>query len=176
MSIEADLRSWSSEVLEISSSYLNGLPPCPYATKAWRDNAVLVVETADIETAAFDHCEVFKALGKELVVIATFDLPEPEELHELSEMLNEKFPHLHCMSFHPEYDAEDAELDFLTDNDWESEVEGDYAMLFVQDLQQVVAASDKLEPLGYYDVYPLDEYEALVVDRKRRLTDGYETT
>jgi hypothetical protein len=79
------------------------------------------------------------------------------------------------MQFHPEYDAGDAELDFLTDNDWVSGEEQAYAMLFIQDLRAVVDASDRLERLGYYKAYPPDEYEALVVNRKRRLDHGHET-
>ena len=43
-------------------------------------------------------------------------------------------------------------------------------MLFIQDLELVINASDKLDPLGYYEAYPSAEYEALVVDRKRRMT------
>jgi hypothetical protein len=174
--IEQDLRSWSREVLEVPSAHLRGLPPCPYARKAWRDNKVLVVETGDIFADSTKHCEIFDALGKELIVVATFDLPEADTLHAFSEQLGVEFPRLHCMTFHPDYDAEDAELDFLTDNDWQSGVAEDYAMLFVQDLAQVVAASDRLHPLGYYDVYPPDEYEALVVNRKRRLHHGNETS
>ena len=174
--IEQDLRSWSREVLEVPNQHLRGLPPCPYARKAWRDNAVLVVETGDIMSDARKHCEEFHAQGKELLIVATFDLPEAGALHALSEELNTAFPQLHCMTFHPDYDADDAELDFLTDNEWQSEVSKDYAMLFVQDLAQVVAASDRLQPLGYYDVYPPDEYEALVVNRKRRLNHGNETS
>jgi hypothetical protein len=77
--------------------------------------------------------------------------------------------HLHCMEFHPDYDAEDAELDFLLEATWESSIQRPYCMLFIQDLAKVVTASDKLKALGYYDAYPPDEYEALVVQRKRRL-------
>jgi len=73
------------------------------------------------------------------------------------------------MGFHPDYGAEDADLDFLTDNDWESSVDKSYCMIFIQDLEQVVRASDKLERLGYYKVYPESEYQELVVERKRRL-------
>jgi hypothetical protein len=174
--IEADLRSWSREVLEVPNAHLKGLPPCPYAAKAWRDDKVLVVESEDLFADSIKHCEIFDTGDKELVIIATFDLPEPGALHALSEELNDRFPTLHCMTFHPEYDADDAGLDFLTDNEWESGVSEDYAMLFVQGLAQVVAASDRLQPLGYYDVYPPDEYEALVTNRKRRLTHGDETS
>ena len=79
------------------------------------------------------------------------------------------------MEFHPDYGAEDADLDFLYENDWESSLDKPYCMVFIQDLEQVVLASDKLQTLGYYDVYPDEEYEELVVNRKRRLTNGYET-
>lgn len=173
--IEADLRSWSREVLEVPNPHLNGLPACPYAAKAWRDSMVEVVETETIFAEALRACADFSDRGKELVVVATFNIPDIAELDAFSRALNMQFPDLHCMTFHPGYDAEDAELDFLTDNDWESSVDGDYAMLFVQDLRLVVAASDRLQPLGYYDVYPRDEYEELVLNRKRRLTDGDET-
>ena len=79
------------------------------------------------------------------------------------------------MEFHPEYGAEDAELDFLSEIDWESSVDKPYCMVFIQDLKLVVQASDKLERLGYYEVYPEEEYAELVTNRKRRLTNGYET-
>jgi hypothetical protein len=47
--IEADLRSWSREVLEAPSPHLGGMPPCPYARKAWRENKVLVIESDNFE-------------------------------------------------------------------------------------------------------------------------------
>ncbi len=101
------------------------------------------------------------------------NLPKPffdtRKIGELVARLNDTFDSLHCMEFHPEYGAEDADLDFLTDNDWESSVDKSYCMIFIQDLEQVVRASDKLERLGYYKVYPESEYQELVVERKRRL-------
>ena len=174
--IEQDLRSWSREVLEVPSAHLRGLPPCPYARKAWRENKVLVVETDDLMRDGRKFCADFAGLGKDLVVVATYELPDADDLSALVAALHTEFPHLHCMQFHPDYGAEDAELDFLTDNDWESSVDYAYAMLFVQDLRLVVEASDRLAPLGYYDVYPTGEYEALVLNRKRRLTHGNETS
>ena len=173
--IEVDLRSWSREVLEVPNPHLRGIPACPYAAKAWRDSKVLVVETESLFADSAKHCEIFPTLGKDLVVVASFDLPAPEAFQALADDLNERFSALHCMTFHPGYDAEDAELDFLTDNDWESSVDRAYAMVFIQDLRLVVEASDRLIPLGYYDAYPRDEFEELVVNRKRRLTHGDET-
>ncbi len=40
--------------------------------------------------------------------------------------------------------------------------------MFIQSLSQVDDASLKLEKLGYYDVYPHEEYEALVLERRQR--------
>lgn len=174
--IESDLRSWSREVLEVSSPHLKGLPPCPYARKAWRDSKVLVIESDNFEDDVGRYCREFYEFDKELIVVATYDIPDIEDLSAFTEALNVDHPSLHCMQFHPDYGADDAELDFLTDNDWESAVEREYCMVFIQDLRLVVAASDRLEQLGYYSAYPTGEYEALVVTRKRRLTNGDETS
>ena len=38
--IEADIRNWSKNFLEVPSDKLNGLPPCPYAKDAWLKNKV----------------------------------------------------------------------------------------------------------------------------------------
>jgi len=41
-------------------------------------------------------------------------------------------------------------------------------MLFIQSLSKVDDASLKLEKLGYYNVYPSEEYQSLVLDRRKR--------
>jgi hypothetical protein len=174
--IEADLRSWSREVLEAPSPHLGGMPPCPYARKAWRENKVLVIESNNFEEDVAKYCREFYEFDKELIVVGTYDIPDLDDLSSFTEELNTIHPSLHCMQFHPDYGAEDAEMDFLTDNDWESANPYEYCMVFIQDLRAVVAASDRLEALGYYSAYPRDEYEELVVNRKRRLTDGNETS
>ena len=167
--IEDDLRSWSREVLEVPNDHLKGMPPCPYAKEAWKKDKVLVVETDDIFDSTTVYTQFFAGFEKELIVVASFDLPDIEEFNGFVDELNRKEKTLHCMGFHPEYSAEDAELDFLSDNDWVSSFNEDYCMIFIQDLETVVRASDKLDKLGYYKAYPESEYQELVVERKRRL-------
>jgi len=167
--IENDLRSWSREVLEVPSEHLKGMPPCPYAKEAWKKDKVLVLETDDIFDSTVVYTQFFEDFEKELVVVASFNMPDIDEFNAFVDELNRKETTLHCMGFHPGYNAEDAELDFLSDNDWVSSVDEDYCMIFIQDLQTVVRASDKLEKLGYYKAYPESEYQELVVERKRRL-------
>ena len=44
----ADLRDWSKTVLEVPNDALKGLPACPYAREAWKQNKVNVIETAEL--------------------------------------------------------------------------------------------------------------------------------
>ena len=39
--VEHDIRTWSKDFLEVPNAKLNGLPPCPYARKAWADDKVV---------------------------------------------------------------------------------------------------------------------------------------
>jgi len=167
--IENDLRSWSREVLEVPNEHLKGMPPCPYAKEAWKKDKVFVIETDDIISTTCNTTSFFYDYEKDLLVVASFNMPDIDEFNGFVDELNRKEETLHCMGFHPDYDAEDADLDFLTDNDWESSIDKSYCMIFIQDLEQVVRASDKLKRLGYYEVYPESEYQELVVERKRRL-------
>ena len=173
-SIEDDLRSWSKYVLEVPSVHLNGLPPCPYARKAWIENNVKVVESEDILSDALMNRTLVKEY--DLVVVASYDLPDPEDMQEAIEKYNDVFASedLHFMLFHPEYGAEEAELDFLYDTEWESGIEEEYCMVFIQKLSKVDDYSLQLEKKGYYDAFPEDEYQTLVLDRRKR-RHGYET-
>ena len=168
--IEQDIRSWSHKVLEVANPALNGLPACPYAQKAWKENKVSVVETDHIGIETISQANKFENNNYDLVIIASYRFPTPYQFTEFIEFLNDTYScsDLHIMGFHPEYGAEDAELDFLYDHDWTSSVDEEYAMMFIQSLSQVDDASLKLEKLGYYDVYPHEEYEALVLERRQR--------
>ena len=49
--IKEEIRSWSSEVLEKPSENYSGLPPCPYAKKAWANEKVRVHVGPDLDLA-----------------------------------------------------------------------------------------------------------------------------
>ena len=171
VSIAEDLRSWSEHVLEVPSEHLNGLPPCPYARKAWLDNQVRVIETKDVLTSALLHKDLVKSYA--LVVIASFNLPDAEKMEKTIQEYNDKYAadDLYFMLFHPEYGAEEADLDFLYETDWESGIEDEYCMIFIQSLSMVDDASLQLEGKNYYDTFPEDEYETLVLNRRKRRND-----
>ena len=171
MSIEADLRDWSQTVLEVPNKSLNGLPACPYAKEAWKQNKVNVIETDNLGIESICQARKFDNTY-DLVVVASYTFPSPYSFTEFINFLNDTFTKkdLHIMGFHPEYGAEDADLDFLYEHEWESALEDEYAMMFIQSLSKVDDASLRLEKLGYYNVYPSEEYQTLVVDRRKRRT------
>ena len=77
---------------------------------------------------------------------------------------------LHLMVFHPDYDAAEAGLDFLVD-DGVTDDSLSYCMVFVQRLSNLDDAAIYLEKSNYYEHFPDDVYETLVVER-RRLRNG----
>lgn len=176
-SIEADLRHWSKTVLEIPNKHLKGLPACPYAKAAWAQNKVKVIEHEDIYAGVLTATENFWKHDFDLIIVASFKIPPFEEFDTWLTGVNDAFTaqDLHLMGFHPEYGAEDADLDFLYTHEWESEIEDEYCMVFVQSLSQVDDASLLLEKKGYYDAFHQFEYEDLVLKRRER-RNGNETS
>lgn len=167
--IKDDIRSWSREVLEVPNPELNGLPACPYAKQAWKQNKVNVIETDSLVETVVKEADWFDNTY-DLVIVASYKFPSIDFFDVYIEYLNDTYSEndLHIMGFHPDYGAEDADLDFLYDNNWESSIEDEYAMMFIQSLSKVDDASLQLEKMGYYNVYPEEEYKALVLERRQR--------
>lgn len=178
--IEQDIRSWSKEVLEVPNVHLNGLPACPYAKKAWMDNRVKVIETTDVYIEALSHLELVLNGTYDLLICASYKLPDPEDMDRWVKKMNSAMARVNAyfMCFHPEYGAEEAELDFLYEHEWESAVDEDYCMIFVQRLTDVDDKSRQLEKLGYYQAFNEGEYDSLVIQRRqlRNQYHGNETT
>lgn len=179
--IEQDIRSWSLHVLEVPNANLNGLPACPYAKRAWMDNRVKVIETSDIYIEALSHVGLVLDETYDLLVCASYQLPDAEDMNRWVDKMNSAMApnNAYFMCFHPDYGAEEADLDFLYDTDWESEVSDEYCMIFIQRLTDVDDKSRQLQKLGYYQAFNEDDYESLVVKRRQlreRYHNGDETS
>jgi hypothetical protein len=133
--VERDIRTWSKDFLEVPNAKLNGLPPCPYARKAWADNKVVFSINTGID-GLLQSIRSFDGHDYDIVVWANEDLPDMEY------------------------------LDGLCTDDSLS-----YCMVFVQKLSKLDDAALYLEKSNYYEHFPDDVYEALVLDR-RRLRNG----
>ncbi len=171
--VEADIRKWSHDFLEVSNKKLNGLPPCPYAKQAWLDDKVSFSINTGLE-GLIKEVTIFELHDYDIVVWANQYLPDMEYLDGYCDGINEAMSiagkDMHLMVFHPDYDAEEAGLDFLVDEDAKDEGLV-YCMVFVQRLSTLDDAALSLEKSGYYEHFPEEVYKSLVLDR-RELRNG----
>ena len=171
--VEADIRKWSHDFLEIPNVKLNGLPPCPYARKAWAENKVTFSINTGLEGLR-EAIEEFDTHDYDIVVWASEELPDMNYLDGYCDGINEALSiagkDMHLMVFHPDFDASDAGRDFLEDNDVTSN-ELEYCMVFIQLLSVLDEAALSLEKSGYYKHFPEEVFESLVLER-RRLRNG----
>ena len=179
--IVEEIRAWSAHALEKNSPYFNGLPPCPFAKKAWQDNRVAIIFRYGGNQCLFNVLTEFNA-ALDLVMIVDCNIRQtPEEFHDYLDGLNDAISRgifgdrdLWVMGFHPDDDAND----FVDDGTFEPHINTPYALTFVQRLTKVQEAADKLKQMGYYDAY-LEEYDASELFEKRetlyrRLKNGDE--
>jgi|TARA_R110002012_G_scaffold310039_1_gene517493 hypothetical protein len=172
--IEQDIRSWSKNFLEIPNEKLNGLPPCPYAAKAWAEDKVIFSINTGI-TGLIKAVSDFDTHNYDIVVWAEEDLPDMEYLDGLCDGLNELMSisgiDMHLMVFHPDFNAEDAGLDFLVEDGITNDTL-EYCMVFVQRLSVLDDAALSLEKSGYYLHFPVEVFRSLVLDRRRLRNEG----
>lgn len=145
--IAQEIKTWSRDVLQKPSEFFNGLPPCPYAFDAWVNNRVKI------------------DFGNELKVV--WHANNFEEEVDLVIVVVEQWSHDKIESFCDEWmdghpGADIVLMPFVPDSgegtgqpeeemiDWEPLVDEEYAMVFIQRLSDVNAASENLEEAGYY--------------------------
>ena len=145
--VEADIRKWSSDFLEIPNVNFNGLPPCPYAKKAFLDRQVVFNINTGID-GLVNAVKDYDTHEYDIVVWADEDPPEMEYLDGFCDGVNESLSILgrdmHLMVFHPDYSAEDMGLDILDDGGV-TDPDLYYAMVFIQRLSLLDDASIQLK-------------------------------
>lgn len=147
--IERELRLWTEKVLDVAVDGFGGLPPCPYARRAWLDNKVAVFET-DYLPFVLARQAFFDPESDTLEIVVWFN-KEGLEIDEFNKWIddhNEDCGGVWLMGFHP-----DAGDDALTP-EFEGLTEKPYGLIFVQSLKHLVFASERLFKAGYYNQYP----------------------
>ena len=178
-----EIRAWSAQVLEKESPYFNGLPPCPYAKKAWQDNRVAIIFKYGGNRGLFDVLTKFNDALDLVIIVDRNPQQTSEEFHDYNDALNDAISRgifgdrdLWVMGFHPDDEAND----FVQDVSFEAKTDDTYAMIFVQRLTKLHLAADKLNKKGYYAAYDgLYDSDGIYARREqlyRRLTDGDETS
>ena len=178
-----EIRAWSAQVLEKESPYFNGLPPCPYAKKAWQDNRVAIIFQYGGNRGLFDVLTKFNDALDLVIIVDRNPRQTSEEFHDYNDALNDAISRgifgdrdLWVMGFHPDDEAND----FVQDVSFEAKTDDTYAMIFVQRLTKLHLAADKLHKKGYYaaydGLYDSDGIYARRAQLYRRLTDGDEAS
>ncbi len=182
--IISEIKAWSKYALEKKSKEFNGLPPCPYAKKAWKDDKVSVIFKHEPDNYQ-DICQVISTWDDAVdlvIVVDTAFQPNPDDFHEYLDGLNEAIANgffinrdAWLMGFHPFQDPNE----LIDDGSFDPIVDTEYAMIFIQRLSKVQEAAQKIAKLGYYDNY-FGSYDAAEIYEKRnelhrRLSNGDES-
>lgn len=181
--IVEEILAWSAQVLEVPSEYFNGLPPCPYAKKAWQDGRVSILFKYEQNyQCLWSTISQFDDAFDLVVIVDLAEDRESEVFHQYLDGVNEAVAQgifidkdIWVMGFHPE----DEPNDFVQDVSFEAGTDDTYAMIFVQRLTKLHLAADKLHKKGYYAAYDgIYDSDGIYTRRQqlyRRLTDGDET-
>jgi len=166
-----EILAWSQHTLQKPNPYYNGMPPCPYAKKAWEDDKVIILfkYDANMQVLYSTISQWEEAFDLAIIVDMSFQ-PDPEVFHDYLEQLNNAISEgvfidrdIWLMGFHPHDDSND----FIDDSSFMQIVDDEYALIFVQRLSKVQEAADKLAEKGYYDNY-LEEYDAEYIFEERK--------
>jgi len=143
------VQAWAEELSRPNE--VTGMAECPFAKKAWDQGAVKVVEDPDLWDAV--HREV-QHFGEHKVVICVQENRDQsyEELEAACAALNRWFA-------------------FKGMDIWLLSSIVDKTMVFIQALSELDSASVALEKLGYYREYEPQDYERLILQRRRMRQD-----
>lgn len=165
-----EIMAWSDHTLQKPNPYYAGLPPCPFAQKAWEDEKVILLFKYDTNMQVlYSTISQWEETFDLAIIVDMAFQKDPDVFHDYLEMLNDAISDgvfidrdIWLMGFHPHDDPND----FIDDSSFMQMVEDEYAMIFVQRLSKVQESADKLAKKGYYDNY-LEEYNAEEIFQKR---------
>lgn len=145
-----DIEEWIDNFLSVPHKAFSGMPPCPYAKKAWIDNKIQV----EISTSRDLDDDIKKTLATEKgdkdVILFLLDPREvsPEGLELVSKTYSSDKWML--MEDHPEGHEE---VDDLCLNN------GKYAIIFCNRREKLENAREELKKTDYYDKFDPDYKE-----------------
>jgi hypothetical protein len=157
--VESALLKWMQEFLEQPNSSLGNWAPCPYARAARINNKIKIIEGT---LSGDDIVELINTPNWEYeAYIYWYPIDTPlKEFAELNRNLNKIYrdKDVVVLGNHPEFDEiiNGVKMNF------------DLAALqIVQRLSALNQASEKLEKQGYYDTWPKEAYDDVVVRRRQ---------
>lgn len=157
-------KAWVNESLNKPEPFLNSIPVCPYARDAvLRDRFKWEVCGSDLRKSLESSIEAFVSSGKEAVIFVDATKHSATSLESCVKELREKYfkQNIWVLYDHPDLPEIQGELQFNY---------GSCALVILQNLKELVAASDELAAKGYYKNWSQEYFDQVVVERRRYLS------
>jgi len=192
--IAQEIREWSANWLELASDTFNGVPPCPFAKRAWQSQRVMIHVSSDIQ--AVNELKAFHPPTEDLVHIVAWTDWNNMSVTDFDAWINEHNKNhfgVWIAGIHPEHPTLDINYHLPAESTGGSPVspeehktqdklaaipEGeelitmgdDYAVIIVQEYKHLVEMSQLLaKATDYYKAYHYDD----LVELKKRQDEYY---
>jgi len=145
--ISQEVKDWSEKVLEIPSNEFNGLPPCPYAKKAWMQDKVRMHITNNIKECLTIKKECPDDDSVDVVAWTGYGKMSAEEFDQWLDDQNNEHNGTWVIGFHPDHPADESLEEF------EGNGAPEYALILIQSLRHLAKSSESIYKRGYYNNY-----------------------
>ena len=145
--IAEEIRQWSEQVLEIPSEEFNGLPPCPYAKKAWIQDKVRMHVIYNIKDCLRIKKECPDDDTVDVVAWRGYEKMSADEFDQWLDEQNEDHNGIWIIGFHPDHPADEALEEF------EGNGAPEYGLILIQSLRHLAKSSKAIFKRGYYNNY-----------------------
>jgi hypothetical protein len=175
--IKKEVRLWSEKFLEVPNIHLNNMPACPFAKKAWLENKV-DVQYRDPDLGytrnLHQHVKKINFAEKEILIFCDIFFKEYSlnKYQKIIDNFNNQYnkKDIYFLGFHPKNPPTEEDQEFLLNPTGDvSDLPHstiDFSMMLIQKFSQLYKASDRLKRMGYYDKWPQEYYDDVVLSRQ----------
>ena len=177
--IKKEVRLWSEKFLEVPNIHLNNMPACPFAKKAWLENKVdIQYRDPDLGYTRNLHQHVKKInfAEKEILIFCDIFFKEYSlnKYQKIIDNFNNQYnkKDIYFLGFHPKNPPTEEDQEFLLNPTGDvsdlpySTI--DFSMMLIQKFSQLYEASDRLKRMGYYEKWPQEYYDDVVLSRQQQ--------
>jgi len=175
--IKKEVRLWSEKFLEVPNIHLNNMPACPFAKKAWLENKVdIQYRDPDLGYTRNLHQHVKKInfAEKEILIFCDIFFKEYSlnKYQKIIDNFNNQYnkKDIYFLGFHPKNPPTEEDQEFLLNPTGDTSdlphSTIDFSMMLIQKFSQLYKASDRLKRMGYYDKWPQEYYDDVVLSRQ----------
>lgn len=154
-----DIQQWIQDFVEVPRDELGGWPPCPFA-RAARLNNLLDIRAGSIDPYV-DTRSITDMQGLDVIALV-YDAAEfgAEEFNDLVDRANDAWLSSHGLIALADHPSDTEEVCGVVMN------QGQYALVFVQDLGKLNGFAQQLARQGFYDAWPEDYLRVLFRGRR----------